>query len=278
MFTNRSPFFTAGMVLISLFVLAAVLLALSAHPAALAVPLAFVALVPFGKRLTRRLVLGIAGVVYTEPTNISDVILSELGMDASREQVTVLSGQNLVLGTVIGKATLGALSETHAGNTGNGAMTIDAVTPALANCQVGVYTVKCIAAAANGGTFEVFDPKGNSLGIVVVAATFENQIKFVIADGGTDFIVGDTFLVTVAAGTGKVKILTPAALDGTQNAHGVTIGEYDATAADLQGVAIVREAVLKDASLTWPGGITQAQKDAAIAQLAAQHVTLRNTA
>jgi hypothetical protein len=218
------------------------------------------------------------GTVYTEPNNISDLLLQELGINASREQVTVLSGQDLAIGTVVGKAVIGALSETHAGNTGNGAMTLDATTPALAHCQVGVYKAVCIAAAANGGTFEVFDPAGNSLGEVVVGATFANQIKFVIADGSADFIVGDTFLITVAAGTGKVKILTPAALDGTQTAHGIVIADYDASAADLAGVAIVRDAVLKLDGLVWPAGITADQKAAALATLAAKGITTRTTA
>ena len=219
------------------------------------------------------------GTVYTEGKYTDDIVLHELGMQASREQVVVLSGQNLVAGTVVGKAIIGGVTETHAGNTGNGVLTPDATTPALANCQTGVYTAKCTAAATNAGTFRVTDPKGNVLGDYTVAtAAFANQIKFAIADGATDFIVGDTFLITVAVGTNKVKILTPAALDGTQTAFGVTFDDYDGTSADVPGVIVCREAVLKDDNLTWPGGITQAQKDAAIAQLLANHITLRNTA
>lgn len=213
--------------------------------------------------------------VYTEPGYLGDIILQEADKDASRDEVTVLSGQNLEIGTVLGKATIGALSETHAGNTGNGAMTIDATTPALANCQVGTYIARCITAAANGGTFEVFDPQGSSLGIVAVAGTFANQIKFVIADGAADFIVGDTFLVAVAAGTLKVKILTPAALDGTQKAYGILTSAVDASAADVKGAAIVRDAIAKDTGLVWPGGISAGDKAAALAVLEAQHITIR---
>lgn len=212
---------------------------------------------------------------YTEPNVISDVILDEEADFSSREKVTVLSGQNLAIGTVLGKAKIGAVSETHAGNTGNGAMTLDATTPALAKAQAGVYSVKCIAAAANGGTFEAFDPNGNSLGEVAVAGTFANQIKFVIADGSTDFIVGDTFLVSVAAGTDKVKILTPAGLDGTQTAHGILAAAVDASAADVAGVAVVREATAIDTGLVWPGGISAADKAAALVALAAKFIIVR---
>jgi hypothetical protein len=215
------------------------------------------------------------GTTYSEPNYISDFVLQEEDKEASRDAVTVLSGQNLAIGTVLGKITIGAVSETHAGNTGNGAMTLDATTPALANAQVGVYSAKCITAASNSGTFEIFDPKGNSLGIVAVAATFANQIKFVIADGATDFIVGDTFLIAVAAGSGKVKILTPAALDGTQYAYGIITSAVDASGADTKGAAIVRDAIAKDAGLVWPGGITAGEKATALAELEAKHITVR---
>jgi len=266
---------TLGMVLISLLILTAVLFASFERPAALIVPVVFACLAVFSKRITRRLINGNAGTVYSESNYLGDIVLDELNKDGSREAVTVLSGQNLLIGTVVGKATIGALSETHAGNTGNGVMTLDATTPAIANAQVGVYKVKCIAVAANSGTFEVFDPKGNSLGIVVVAATFANQIKFVIADGAQDFIAGDTFLVTVAAGTAKVKILTPAALDGTQTAYGIIAGDVDASAADKAGAAVVRSALVKDTGLVWPGGISAEDKAAALAQLASQHIISR---
>src|SRR4051812_16268990 len=110
--------------------------------------------------------------------------------DVLSKKITLLSGQDCVRGTLLGKITLGAATETHAGNTGNGVMTLDGTTPVLANAKAGVYTVKCTAAASNSGTFRVFDPEGKVLGDVVVGGTFADQIKFVIADGATDFIVG----------------------------------------------------------------------------------------
>lgn len=215
------------------------------------------------------------GVVYTETNYLGDILLDELATEGSRDAVTVLTGQNLAIGTVLGKATIGGVTETHAGNTGDGVLTPDAVSPAVANAQVGIYKAICVLAAANGGTFEVFDPKGNSLGLVAVGATFENQIKFAIAAGNADFVLDDTFLITVAAGTGKVKILTPAAVDGTQTAYGILTSAIDATAADVAGAAIVRNALVKDAGLVWPGGITAGEKATALAQLAEKHIISR---
>lgn len=90
----------------------------------------------------------------------------------------------------------------HAGNTGNGVFTLDGTTPVLAGASAGVYNVTCIAAASNSGTFQVQDPNGFLLSAnYVVAGTFADQIKFVIADGSSDFVVGDSFQVTVVANT-----------------------------------------------------------------------------
>lgn len=146
---------------------------------------------------------------------------------------TLLTGENRTRGALLGKITLGAVTETHAGNTGNGVLTPDANTPLLANAQAGVYKAVCIVATENLGTFRVSDPKGNVLGDVVVGNTFANQIKFAIADGTNDFIVGDTFLITVAAGSGKYKLSAAAAIDGSQEPDAILVEATDATAEDI---------------------------------------------
>lgn len=151
-----------------------------------------------------------------------------------REQGTVkISAGALARGEVMGKITKGDLSQAFAG-TDNGVLTLDATTPKLANAQAGAYKVKCITAATNGGTFEVFDPKGNSLGIVAVGATFANQIKFAIADGATDFVAGDLFTITIAAGSGQLAAYDSTALDGTEEPYGILL-EPLADAATTQG-------------------------------------------
>ena len=83
--------------------------------------------------------------------------------------------------------------------TNTGALTLDATTPILAGAKVGVYMVRCIAAASNSGTFRVSDPDGFVLGDVAVGATFANDIKFAIADGTQDFIVGEGFDITISS-------------------------------------------------------------------------------
>ena len=95
--------------------------------------------------------------------------------------------------------------------TGNGTMTMDATTPVLAGAKNGDYVVTCTAASIDAATFRVEDPDGFVLGDVALGATFADDIKFVIADGSTDFTVGAKFVVTVTVGAGRIK------LDGTND-------------------------------------------------------------
>lgn len=215
--------------------------------------------------------------MLSELLTMGDVLKYEDGEQAlySRDAGILISGQNLALGAVLGKIALGGATETHAGNTGNGVMTLDVTTPVLPGATVGVYTVKATAAASNSGTFRVFDPRGRVLGDVVVGGTFSDQIKFVIADGSTDFIVGDTFLVTVAAGSNKFTVLAPTAGDGSQDAVGILLVATNASAGDVKIVFAARDAIVPDNKIVWPGGITATQKASAIAQLAALGIILR---
>lgn len=160
------------------------------------------------------------------------------------DTVTLLSGQNCKRGSVLGKVTVGAASSAakSGGNAGNGTLTLDGTTPVLAGAKVGVYTVRCIAAATDGGTFRVEDPEGFVLGDVAVAATFSDDIKFVIEDGSADFIVGDGFDITVAAGSGKYKLSAATATDGSATPVAVLVDDVDASGGDkLAGVYVTGE-------------------------------------
>lgn len=212
----------------------------------------------------------------TEKLHASGFILSEGEGNISRDNGTLITGQNLGAGTVLGKITLAGASETHAGNTGNGVMTLDATNPVRQGAMVGVYTATCITAAANGGTFRVEDPNGNVMGDVAVAGTFDDDIKFVIADGSADFIVGDKFLITVAAGSGKFTILAPAAQDGSQTAAGMLVAPVDATSADMACCVLARYAEVNGNEVIWPGGISAPNKATATAQLQAAGIVIRN--
>ncbi|PIP35242.1 MAG: hypothetical protein COX20_12440 [Desulfobacterales bacterium CG23_combo_of_CG06-09_8_20_14_all_52_9] len=95
-----------------------------------------------------------------------------------------------------------------------------------------------------------------------------------VNDTGADFIVGDSFTIAVAAGSNKVVALDLTAVNGAQDAYGIMIAAYGDTG-DVQGVAIVRDAQIEATYLTWPSGFTTDQKNAALAQLATQHIVQR---
>lgn len=148
----------------------------------------------------------------TETNHAGEFILNAVG--ESFRDVTVLSGQTLQAGAVVGRVlrTLAAAPNPSVIGTGDGTMTN--VKPGK-RAKVGNYVVKCTIAAANGGTFSVTDPDGNALPALTLAAGAgaatnytSDQISFTITDGTTDFAVDDTFTIAVTAGGTPVVVGT----------------------------------------------------------------------
>lgn len=194
--------------------------------------------------------------------------------DISREEVTILSGENLTAGTVLGKIAVGTASATaRSGNTGNGAM--GAITVS-AGAKAGVYVLTILEPGSNVGAFMVEDPDGINIGNGDVAAAFSaGGLAFTLADGGTDFAAGDQFAITVAAGSGKYAQFDQDASNGLQHAAGILWADVDATDADAAGVAVVRLATVNAAELAWPADIEAGEKVAGLAELAALHIIAR---
>lgn len=186
----------------------------------------------------------------------SNTILAQ-GDGVRSEKVTLPDGTAaLVMGSVLGKITLGSASSLAGANTGNGTLTLDVTTPVLAGAKAGAYVATCVAAASNGGTFRVEDPDGFVLGDVAVGATFSDDIKFVIADGATDFIVGDKFTITVAAGSGKCVLSLAAAVDGSQVPYAILADDtVAADGADIEAMVYVGGSFNSD-NLTFGTGHT----------------------
>jgi hypothetical protein len=212
--------------------------------------------------------------LLTETARLSDVLLFEEGeeMNFVRDQITVASGQLASgVGQILGKATIGGVTAVAAGgNTGNGTVTL--LTDG-GNAHVGAYTLKFVTAT----TFTVTDPNGVQLADGVNGAYSDAQINFTVTAGGTAFAAGDTFTITVAAGTSKYVQVNPAAVDGSEFAAGVLLTPFTATlGADLLAAAVVRgPAILKLNGITWTAGMTSGQKTTALAQLAALGITTR---
>jgi hypothetical protein len=181
---------------------------------------------------------------------------------------TLLSGENRTRGAVVGKVTVGAATAAAAaGNTGNGA--ISAITTG-ANAKPGLYKVIAVEPVTNLGTFVVEDPDGIIVGRAIVGAAFSGPIGFTISDGGTDFVAGDAFDITVAAGSGKLKLCAAAATDGSQRPIGILAMDTDASAGD-KATSIYRTGVFNETALTFGAGHTA---DSVRAALEAQQIYL----
>lgn len=204
-----------------------------------------------------------------------EFILSEAEGSRSRENVTVLSGENLKAGHVIGRTlvspTVGAATALGT-NTGTG--TVSAPT-AGNGVQRGTYKVVFTEPNTNLGTFQVIDPNGQVTGDGVVGSAFAGEVGFTISDGATDFVAGDAFTIAVTGGTYKVEEYDPADASSGGRPYGILYGNVDASAADKAGVAIVRDAEVRAGDLTWFTGATTTQKETAQDLLAAAGLIVR---
>jgi len=208
---------------------------------------------------------------YEMAAAMSLMTLDVLGADAAERKYTV--------GEVLGRVLFDIDNidiTPDGGNTGDGAL--GALTLGAA-AKPGVYVVTCVAAAADGGTFAVVDPDGYRLPDAEVGDAYAHpQINFTISDGAADWVVGDSISVTIPEGSGAGVPLDPAAVDGTQRAAGfitenITVG----AAASQRSQIIRRDAVAAADGLIWPDGITEDQKAAALAELAALNIQVRTS-
>lgn len=205
--------------------------------------------------------------IVTERKREGDIFVQELSPTFGREVVTIASGANLVQGSVLGKVTFDCPTTGTAvsGNTGTG--TLGSVV-AGDEIEVGTYSVKCTAAASNAGTFKVLTPGGFRLDDATVGVAYSSpHLAFTIADGETDFAVGDAFTIAVAEGSGEADLIDFAAHDGSQLAAGILLYDVDATAGAVEGVNVKSNVVVIETNLIWPAGATDSQKNAALAQL-----------
>jgi hypothetical protein len=174
--------------------------------------------------------------VLIEGNYLNDLLKWEMENYHSREQVTVLAGQDLVMGSVIGKIKTGSVPTTGTAGTNTGTGTCVSVTGG-AKTKVGVYTLRCVGVAANGGIFSVRDPDGEALPDAVMGAYSNPAINFTLTDGATDFALGDTFTITVPAGSGKVRELNLTGIDGSEDAYGILTAGADTNDSTQKQVA-----------------------------------------
>lgn len=218
--------------------------------------------------------------IKIEGNHISDVVKFEQDSNYSREEATLASGAgNLKIGTVLGKITTDIIGTVtpDGGNTGNG---IAGTATAGLKTEVGIYTLTCVATATNAGTFEIATPEGKQLAadLTVAAAYVSEHINLTIADGSTDFSVGDIFTVAIS-GSGKYVAANPTLVNGAAKAAAVLINDDDATAADVDTLILKRQAVINRNNLIWDASInTAGERQTAVDELEAIGIVAREGA
>lgn len=209
----------------------------------------------------------------TRQRTYHDVVKKVIDSDFSVDEITIASGSGVLkLGAVLGLAALGAATsavKASGANTGNATMSAVTVGP---DAKLGVHTVRMLTAT----TFRVKDPDGNVIGDGATGVAFADDIGFTMTVGGTPMVAGDGFDVTVAPGSGKYKPHDPANLDGSQDAVAVLGEAVDASSADVRALGVKWGAIVVLQELTFKSGISDADKAAAIASLAAQKILARS--
>ncbi len=197
--------------------------------------------------------------VITEGTYLNDLLKFEMDNYHSREQVTVLAGQDLLMGSVIGKIKVGAVPTTGTAGANIGAVTCTGVTGGN-KTKVGVYTLRCVTVVASGGVFSVKDPDGEALPEANVTVAYTNPaINFLLNDVGADAALGDTFTITVPIGSGKVKELNLIGIDGSEDAFGILTAGAGTTDSTQKQVAYTSGGVAElQAGETLTGAISGA--------------------
>jgi hypothetical protein len=216
-------------------------------------------------------------------------IAEQTNPDYSRDQVRITfpgGVEYLDTGTVLGMVTgsdaiaeVDVPAEIVAGedNVGNGALAVTAFAD-----DAGPLSVTFTTATA----FNVNDAYGTLLGTGAVAdnATAYGGITINLTAGATAFAAGDTFSVEIprqdegdyVVERGTYKPLTIGANDGTQIAAAILHAPVFADE-NGRGVVTARDTAVKLQSLQWPDGITHAQRNTALGQLAAKGIISRTT-
>lgn len=153
---------------------------------------------------------------------------------AGNQTSLVVAGSKILeRGTVLGRAPIGEATsavKASGANTGTGTLTVDTTTPVLTGATEGLYTVRFTSATA----FTVTSPAGATVGTGVAGTAFATQIKFVAATGGTAYVAGDGFDVTVEATGDSYVISKKTATDGSQVPVAVLAYDVDTSNGDIQ--------------------------------------------
>lgn len=142
----------------------------------------------------------------TETSHAGEFLCHEADPNFTREAVTVLSGQDLAAGEVLGQVSkaIAAAPIPAIDGTGTGLMSALTFGPAV---QTGDYVITLLATSATAA-FSVVAPDGEALPNGAVGTAYKSEhLSFLISDGGT-MTEADSYTVTVTAGGTPVLVGT----------------------------------------------------------------------
>jgi hypothetical protein len=195
-----------------------------------------------------------------------------------REAVTVVIETGMDVGAALVRTLISPTGTAAATvGTGNGVMGTITVSE-LATPDV--YTLRIVKAVSNAGDFTITNSHGVivSTGSVAVAHVGAGM-SFTLADGSTDFIVGDTIAITVA-GTTKYKWVEAADV-ATLNDEVAMLMTADAdipsmTAGDNTCAVLIKgDAGIVGANLTYKDTLSAGQKAIVLAKFKAKRILNR---
>lgn len=199
---------------------------------------------------------------YTEPTRALDAVLYETPTLSRETYLVPMGTAAITAGSVLGYQRTAAAAGV-ATTAGNGDFVADSV-DAGADATAGVYRLLALSATKAS----LYAPGGEYLGLYTIGDAYDaNGIEF---DTEGTWALGDTATITVAH-TDVVGLY-----DGSGPAVGITLYPVDASAAATSVTALVRLASVSTAALVWGAGVTDGQKAAALATLAAQQLIARS--
>jgi hypothetical protein len=207
----------------------------------------------------------------TTATGTTGVAFSALGIGftITAGGTAFVAGDSFTVTTTAAPGTPG-ISSAPGTNTGNG--TMGSLSVAGYAAKVGVYAVEFDDATH----YIVSDPTGAEVGHGTTGVAFKaGGLGFTITAGGTAFVPGDSFAITVAAGSGSYKPFDPANVDGSQVASAILCFTKDVTSADKPATVLARLAEVNASELVWPTGMSAAQIALATTQLKAVNIFAR---